>query len=60
MAPFVIYTLLGLGIPTLAVIDLAFRSNSNRLTLSNLHTVVQGTYRVGFVNSILLATITSA
>jgi putative spermidine/putrescine transport system permease protein len=59
MAPFVIYTLLGLGIPTLAVIDLAFRSNSNRLTLSNLHTVVQGTYRVGFVNSILLATITS-
>ena len=59
MAPFVIYTILGLGIPTLAVIDLAFRSNANRLTLSNLSTVTQGTYRLGFENSILLALITS-
>ncbi|MGO9964593.1 MAG: ABC transporter permease [Acidimicrobiales bacterium] len=59
MAPFVIYTFLGLGIPTLAVIELAFRSEAGKLTLSNLHTVTQGTYRLGFENSILLATVTA-
>ena len=59
MAPFVIYTFLGLGIPTLAVIELAFRSEAGKLTLSNLHTVTQGTYRLGFENSILLAALTS-
>ncbi|MGA2803110.1 MAG: ABC transporter permease [Acidimicrobiales bacterium] len=59
MAPFVIYTFLGLGIPTLAVVELAFRSEAGKLTLSNLHTVTQGTYRLGFENSIVLATITA-
>ncbi len=59
MAPFVIYTFLGLGIPTLAVIELAFRSEAGKLTLSNLHTVTQGTYRLGFENSIVLAALTS-
>ncbi len=59
MAPFVVYTFLGLGIPTLAVIELAFRSEAGKLTLSNLHTVTQGTYRLGFENSILLAALTS-
>ena len=59
MAPFVVYTFLGLGIPTLAVIELAFRSEAGKLTLSNLHTVSQGTYRLGFENSILLAALTS-
>ncbi len=59
MAPFVIYTLLGLGVPTLAVIELAFRTNAGKLTLSNLHTVSQGTYRLGFQNSIVLAAITA-
>ncbi len=59
MAPFVIYTFLGLGIPTLAVIELAFRSEQGKLTLGNLSAVSQGTYRLGFENSILLAAITS-
>jgi putative spermidine/putrescine transport system permease protein len=59
MAPFAIYTFIGLGIPTLAVISLAFRSEQGKLTLANLHTVAQGTYRIGFENSIILATITS-
>ncbi len=59
MAPFAIYTFLGLGIPTLAVIELAFRSEAGKLTLSNLHTVTQGTYRLGFENSIVLAALTS-
>ena len=59
MAPFVIYTVLGLGIPTLAVIEEAFRSDTGKLTLANVHTVMHGTYRLGFLNSILLAAITS-
>jgi putative spermidine/putrescine transport system permease protein len=59
MAPFAIYVFLGLGIPTLAVISLAFRSEQGKLTLGNLHAVAQGTYRIGFENSILLAAITS-
>jgi putative spermidine/putrescine transport system permease protein len=59
MAPFVVYTVLGLGIPTLVVIELAFRSDQGRLTLHNLSTVAQGSYRLGFENSILLAAITS-
>ena len=33
-----IYTFLGLGIPTLAVIELAFRTESGKLTLANMHT----------------------
>jgi len=59
MAPFCIYSFLGLGIPTLAVIDLAFRNDANELTISNLHAITQGSFRTGFENSILLAAITS-
>lgn len=59
MAPFLIYTFLGLGIPTLAVINLAFRNESGRLSTSNLHLISQGIYRLGFENSIKLALITS-
>ncbi len=59
MAPFVIYTFLGLGIPTIAVINLAFRSESGKLSTSNLHLISQGIYRLGFENSIKLALITS-
>jgi putative spermidine/putrescine transport system permease protein len=59
MAPFAIYTFLGLGIPTIAVIYQAFRTDSGKFTFENLHTVVHGTYRVGFENSILLAAMTS-
>ena len=59
MAPFVLYTFLGLGIPTLAVINLAFRNSAGRATFANLHTVTQGTYRLGFENSIILAALTS-
>ncbi|MGA2527903.1 MAG: ABC transporter permease subunit [Acidimicrobiales bacterium] len=59
MAPFTIYTILGLGIPTLAVIELAFRTEHGQLTFGNMSAVSQGTYRLGFENSILLATITS-
>jgi putative spermidine/putrescine transport system permease protein len=59
MAPFTLYTLLGLGIPTFAVIDLAFRNADGHATLSNVHTIVHGTYLVGFENSLLLAAISA-
>lgn len=59
MAPFVLYTFLGLGIPTIAVVELAFRNDNGQATLSNLHTVAHGTYLVGFENSVVLAAITS-
>ena len=59
MAPFFVYTALGLGIPAVAVIDKAFRSESGKLTLANIHTVTHGTYLVGFKNSIILAAIAS-
>jgi putative spermidine/putrescine transport system permease protein len=59
LAPFFIYTLLGLGIPVVAVVKNAFHSNSGLLTWSNLHLVTQGIYRVGLYNSIKLSLITS-
>lgn len=59
MAPFLVYTFLGLGIPTIAVINLAFRNENGKLSTSNLHLISQGIYRLGFENSIKLALITS-
>lgn len=59
MAPFLIYTFLGLGIPTLAVINLAFRDENGKLSTSNLHLISQGIYRIGFENSFKLALLTS-
>lgn len=59
MSPFVIYTILGLGIPTLVVINLAFRTSQGHFTLSNFDIVSHGVYRLGFYNSIKLSLITS-
>ena len=59
MTPFVVYTILGLGIPVVFVIKNAFLSNAGHFTGSNLSLVAQGIYRVGFENSIRLALITS-
>jgi putative spermidine/putrescine transport system permease protein len=59
MAPFVIYTFLGLGIPTLAIINLAFRTEQGKPSLVNIRTIVHGTYLVGFENSLLLSAISS-
>ena len=59
MAPFLIYTFLGLGIPTIAVINLAFRNENGKPSTENLHLISQGIYRLGFENSIKLALITS-
>jgi putative spermidine/putrescine transport system permease protein len=59
MAPFSIYTVIFLGIPTATVVELAFRTESGKLTLYNMHLIEHGTFRLGFENSILLATVTS-
>ena len=59
MAPFVIYTFFGLGIPTIAVVIAAFHTQQGQLTLSNVHAVLRGSYLTGFKNSIKLALITS-
>ena len=58
--PFLVYVALGLGIPTLVIINYAFRSNSGQLTMSNIHTIVSGgEYLSGFETSLKLAVVTS-
>lgn len=59
MLPFVVYTVLGLGIPTVAVINLAFRTEKGQLSLSNMRLITHGIYRVGFENSLLLSAMTA-
>ncbi len=59
MSPFVIFTFIGLGIPVLAVIDHAFRTEKGHLTTANLRVVSHGVYRLGFENSIKLSLIES-
>src|SRR5665213_2889652 len=62
--PFLIYVTLGLLLPTVAIINLAFRSNAGHLTLDNIKVILSGSaqsrqYRVGFENSLKLALVTS-
>jgi putative spermidine/putrescine transport system permease protein len=68
--PFLIYVTLGLLIPTIVIINLAFRSNKGKLTLANIRTILSaghmhagllmgGQYRAGFENSLKLALVTA-
>ncbi len=58
--PFLAYVALAFGIPTLVIVNLAFRSDSGRLTLANIHTILSGgQYRAGFETSLKLALVTS-
>jgi putative spermidine/putrescine transport system permease protein len=70
VVPFLIYVALGLLLPTLEIINYAFRSNSGKLTTANIRTIlaspklvhgvlVGGQYRAGFENSLKLALATS-
>lgn len=59
MVPFAVYCFLGIGIPTIAVVLAAFHDNDGHLTMANVHAVLQGSYLLGFENSIKLALITS-
>lgn len=58
--PFVLYVFLGLGIPTLVIVNLAFRSDAGHLTMSNIHAITSGgQYLTGFETSLKLALVTS-
>ncbi|NNN00940.1 MAG: ABC transporter permease subunit [Acidimicrobiaceae bacterium] len=59
LAPFVIYTFLGLGIPTIAIVWAAFHTQQGQVTFANMHAALQGSYLLGFENSIKLALLTS-
>jgi len=64
--PFLAYVTLGLILPTIAIINLAFRSNAGKVTLNNIKVILctSGgpscqTYRAGFETSLKLALVTS-
>ncbi len=64
--PFLAYVSLGLILPTIAIINLAFRSNAGKLTLANMKVILCTSnsptcmqYRIGFENSLKLALVTS-
>jgi len=64
--PFLAYVSLGLLLPTIAIINLAFRSNAGKLTLANMKVILCTSnnqaclqYRAGFENSLKLALVTS-
>jgi putative spermidine/putrescine transport system permease protein len=59
VAPFAIYTLLFLGIPTIAIVVGAFSAPTGGATLSNVRIASQGVYRTGFATSLELATLTA-
>ncbi len=64
--PFLAYVSLGLLLPTIAIINLAFRSNAGKLTLANMKVILCVSnnptclqYRAGFETSLKLALVTS-
>jgi putative spermidine/putrescine transport system permease protein len=59
MTPFFVYVLLGMGIPTLAVVNLSFRNQRGGLTTANVRAATHGVFLAGFENSIRLALISS-
>ncbi len=70
VVPFLAYITLGLLLPTVAIINLAFRSSKGKLTMANFRTILSaghvhdgilmgGQYRAGFENSLKLALVTS-
>ncbi len=59
LLPFFIYTLLFLGLPTLAIVIGAFTAPTGGATLSNVRIASEGVYRHGFITSIELAALTS-
>ncbi|HEY5104240.1 MAG TPA: ABC transporter permease subunit [Acidimicrobiales bacterium] len=54
IAPFVVYSFLGLGVPALAVVYYAFRGENGGWTVSNVNQIMHGVFLVGFENSIKL------
>ena len=62
VSPFLVYTFLGLGIPSLAVIYYAFHGETGGWSTANIAIIWhgdQGIFRTGFVNSIKLGLLSS-
>jgi putative spermidine/putrescine transport system permease protein len=59
VAPFLIYSFFGLGIPALGVLYYAFQKDNGGWTLHNIHLVTHGVFLVGFENSIKLGLLSS-
>jgi putative spermidine/putrescine transport system permease protein len=59
LVPFAAYTLLFLGLPTLAIVIGAFSAPTGGATLDNLHVAANGVYRKGFITSLELAALTA-
>ena len=57
--PFVAYSAVFLGVPTVAVIVGAFQTTNGNFTFQNVRTAASGVYAHGFVESLELALITS-
>ena len=59
VVPFAVYTIVFLGIPTVAIILGAFQRPSGGYTLDNIRVASTGVYRTGFETSLELAVLTS-
>jgi putative spermidine/putrescine transport system permease protein len=59
MTPFVLYTFLGLGVPSLGVVYFAFRGEHGGWTINNFDQITHGVFLTGFENSIYLSVISS-
>jgi putative spermidine/putrescine transport system permease protein len=57
LLPFAAYTVIFLGLPTIAIIVGAFEKPTGGFTFSNINTAVHGVYLHGFVTSIELAVV---
>ena len=59
LVPFTAYTLLFLGLPTVAIVIGAFTAPTGGATLHNLDIAANGVYRKGFITSLELAGLTA-
>ena len=59
LLPFAAYTLLFLGLPTLAIVIGAFTATDGGVTTDNLSVAANGVYRKGFITSLELAALTA-
>ncbi|MDH2903170.1 MAG: ABC transporter permease subunit [Actinomycetota bacterium] len=58
--PFLIYVIIGLGIPTYIIATLAFQTRSGQLTMHNIKVITSGgQYLLGFETSLKLAFVTA-
>lgn len=60
LLPFFAYVAIGLGVPTVVIINLAFRNSQGHLSMSNIKTITSGgQYLLGFETSLKLAAVTA-